>query len=392
MCKTFFLFTVISSCAVIALAQNEIAYSVSFPNIAHHEAEISMNIPNITPGSLKVRMARSSPGRYATHEFGKNVYNVKAFDVTGKPLKVTRLSGDEYQITTIGKSATVRYTVYGNWMDGTYAGFDRGHAHMNMPATFMFPIGLDARPRVVNFIFPENPSWKVATQLKPLGENKYYAKNLQYFMDSPTDIADLKIISWDVSNMDGRKQTINYVTNTPDAMPVLENYAAMLKRMVLEHQAVWGELPAFDYGQYYFLQSVHLENAGDGMEHRNSTVIVERQKSVAGNESDQLSTFSHEFFHAWNVERLRPKTLEPFNFQHTNMSDALWLAEGFTQYYGQLLLKRAGFRTLDEASVTISGIVNTVLNTPGAKYYSPVEASNYGVFADAGVAIDQTNK
>ena len=76
-------------------AQQEINYVVSFPNAIHHEAEISMTIPNVPAGSLKVRMGRSSPGRYATHEFGKNVYNVKAYDATGKKLNVTLTQGDE---------------------------------------------------------------------------------------------------------------------------------------------------------------------------------------------------------------------------------------------------------------------------------------------------------
>lgn len=376
----------------VANAQQEISYVVSFPNAVHHEAEINMTIPNVPAGPFKVRMSRSSPGRYATHEFGKNIYNLKAFDATGKALSVSLTQGDEYLIPTHGPTVKITYTLFGNWIDGTYAGFDETHAHMNIPATFAFPIGMDSRARTVKFNYADQQNWKVATQLKPLGNNTYYAPNFQYFMDSPVEIADFKTASWVVKNPDGKMQTIHLNSHSNDNQTTINNYAEMLKKMVAEHFAVWGEFPNYDYGNYYFLHDVLPQYAGDGMEHRNSTVIVERTPTIAGYELDLLSTFSHEYFHSWNVERLRPKTLEPFNFTHSNVSDGLWIAEGFTQYYGNLLLKRAGFRTLEESTQTFTGLVNTVLNSPGAKNFSPIQASQYAVFADAGVAIDQTNK
>lgn len=381
----------ISSLAIFA-QQNAIYYEVSFANAVHHEAEITMLLRDVPSGPLKIRMSRSSPGRYATHEFGKNVYNLKAFDGSGKELRVTQPAGDEYTIPNHGVSVSITYTLFGNWIDGTYAGFDDTHAHMNMPATFIYPVGWDNRARKVKFIFDEKQNWKVATQLKPEANGVYAAPNLQYFMDSPTEIAAYKTASWEVKSADGKTQTIHLVSHSNDDQNTKDNYANMLQKMVAEQEAVWGELPKFDNGNYYFLHDVLPQYAGDGMEHRNSTVIVQRTPKIAGYESGLLGTFSHEFFHAWNVERLRPKTLEPFNFEHSNISDGLWLAEGFTQYYGNLLLTRAGFRTHDNAAQTFNGIINTVLTSPGAMNFSPIQASQYAVFADAGVAIDQTNK
>ncbi|WP_231491184.1 M61 family metallopeptidase [Pedobacter sp. Leaf170] len=375
-----------------AAAQNEIRYSISFPNAIHHEAQISIEIPNIPAGKLKVRLSRSSPGRYATHEFGKNVYNFKAFNESGKALKIIQPAGDEYEIAEHGKNVKITYTLFGNWIDGTYAGFDETHAHMNIPATFAFPVGMDARPRIIKFNYAEKLNWKVATQLKPMGNDTYYAANLQYFMDSPTEIADYKTANWQVKNKDGKMQNIHLVSHSKDDQKAIDNYAEMLKKMVNEHYAVWGEFPIYDYGNYYFLHDVYPNYAGDGMEHRNSTIVVQRTPKIEGYESNLLGTFSHEYFHSWNVERLRPKTLEPFDFTHSNISNELWLAEGFTQYYGNLLLTRAGFKSVENAAQTFSGLANAVLNSPGAKNFSPVEASRYAVFADAGVAIDQTNK
>lgn len=373
-------------------AQQEISYELSFPNAVHHEAEIKMSIPNVPAGALKVRMSRSSPGRYATHEFGKNIYRLQAFDEQGKKLTILQPAGDEYTIPNPSSTVKLTYTLFGNWIDGTYAGFDETHAHMNIPATFAYPLGMDKRPRTVKFNGIEKQSWKVATQLKPLANGAYYAPNFQYFMDSPIELAAYHQASWAVKNPDGKTQTIHLLSHSKDEQKAIDSYAEMLRRMVDEHVAVWGEFPNYDYGHYYFLHDVYPDYAGDGMEHRNSTVIVQRTPKIAGYESNLLGTFSHEFFHSWNVERLRPKTLEPFNFEHSNLSDELWLAEGFTQYYGNLLLTRAGFRSTDNAAQTFGGIVNTVLNSPGAKNFSPIEASRYSVFADAGVAIDLTNK
>lgn len=390
--KKFLVAVICSALSFSAIAQNEIRYVVSFPNAIHHEAEIAMEIPNVPAGNLKVRMSRSSPGRYATHEFGKNVYQLKAFDGNGKALSVKQTSGDVYEIPEHGNAVKITYTLFGNWIDGTYAGFDETHAHMNIPATFAFPVGMDTRPRLVQFKYAEKQNWKVATQLKPMGNDTFFAPNFQYFMDSPIEIANYKTAKWDVKNHDGKVQTIHLVAHSNDTQAAIDNYANMLKKMVDEHYAVWRDFPTYDYGNYYFLEDVYPDNAGDGMEHRNSTSIVQRTPKIEGYESNLLGTFSHEYFHSWNVERLRPKTLEPFNFEHSNMSNELWLAEGFTQYYGGLLLTRAGLKTVDNAVQAFNGMVNSVLNSPGAKNFSPIEASRYAVFADAGVAIDQTNK
>jgi len=391
--KNYILSALLISATMIAKAQQEISYAISFPNAIHHEAEVSMTIPNVTANvPLKVRFARSSPGRYATHEFGKNIYNLKAFDANGKLLVMKQPAGDIYEIVNPSSKIKITYTVFGNWIDGTYSGFDETHAHMNIPAVFAFPVGMDKRPRTVKFNYADKKDWKVATQLKPMGNGIYYAKDFQYFMDSPIEISNYKEASWEVKNTDGKIQTIHLMAHSEDDEMTVINYANMLKKVVAEQKAVFGELPNFDYGNYYFLHCVHPSYAGDGMEHRNSTVIVQRTPKIGGNESNLLGTFSHEFFHAWNVERLRPKTLEPFNFTQSNISDELWIAEGFTQYYGNLMLKRSGFRSLENISRVFGSLANSVLNSPGAKNFSPMQASRYAVFADAGVAVDQTNQ
>jgi len=375
-----------------AFAQKPIFYEITFPNAAHHEAEIRMTIPESPSGTIRVRMSRSSAGRYATHEFGKNIYNVRAYGVDSAKLDIKQVEGDVYEIKKHDATVKISYTLYANYVDGTYSGIDESHAHLNMPATFMWAPGLENRAIKILFNDVDAHSWKVATQLKHDGATVYSAPNLQYMMDSPTELSNFKEASWNVVNTDGKTEKIILTTHSDDAQPVVDNFARMVQKMVLEEKAVFGELPTYDYGEYTFLQDVYPSNSGDGMEHRNSTCIVTTGPKVEGYETRLLSTFAHEFFHSWNVKRIRPKSLEPFNFEHADMSGELWFAEGFTQYYGELLLVRAGFHTPAEYTRTMGGLINSVLNSPGAAKYSPIQMSNYAVFADAGVSIDPTNQ
>jgi predicted metalloprotease with PDZ domain len=368
-----------------------IFYTISFPNAVHHEAEITMTIPQVPSGPLRVRMSRSSPGRYATHEFGKNVYNVRATSSMGSVLPVKQIDGDIYEITSHLSTVNISYTLYGNWVDGTYAGIDAGQAHLNMPATFMWVMGMERRPVKFQFADLDRHNWKVSTQLKFDGGNIYSAPNLQYMMDSPTELSAYKQTSWEIVNPTGKRQKINLHVYSDDNQQVVDALGKMVQKVTLEEQAIFGEIPSYDYDEYTFLNNVHSTVNGDGMEHRNSTIITDGYDKIEGNEVDILGTYSHEYFHGWNVERIRPKSLEPFDFTHANQSSELWFAEGFTQYYGELVLKRAGFYNVDEYMPTLTGLVNSVLNTPGAKKYSPLHASRYAVFADAGVSIDENN-
>ncbi|XHR94733.1 PDZ domain-containing protein [Mucilaginibacter sp. UC70_90] len=179
--------------------------------------------------------------------------------------------------------------------------------------------------------------------------------------------------------------------HSDDNQAVVDNFGKMIRKLVLEEKAVFGELPNYDFGEYTFVSDVNPAVSGDGMEHRNSTSITIPAPKVEGFENNLMGVYAHEYFHSWNVKRIRPKSLEPFNFEHANMSSELWFAEGFTQYYGELLLARAGFVTVDDYTKTIAGLVNQILNTPAAAKYSAAQMSRYSVFADAGVSIDPNN-
>ena len=368
----------------------KISYVVSFPNIVHHEALITLTASTIPPGKATFRMSRSSPGRYATHEFGKNVYDVKAFDQAGNPITVNRIDGDVYEVPKQNGYVRIDYTLYADFPDGTYAGIDESSIHLNMPATFMLIKGFDKAPITITFNIPSDKKFTIATQLKPTANPaQFTAPGLQYFMDCPTKIGNLVWKEWNIKNANGNNYTFRLALEANTSDSVAAAFAAKVKRITEEAQAVFGEVPAYDYGTYTFIASINPYVDGDGMEHRNSTMIC---IPVEFNGNNQLlGVFAHEFFHCWNVERIRPKTLEPFNFEKSNMSNELWCAEGFTQYYGELLLTRAGLKPKEQLLGSLTNLINTKENSAGAKRFSPADMSRHAVFVDAGVAVDRTN-
>jgi predicted metalloprotease with PDZ domain len=368
-----------------------ISYIVSFPNLAHHEARVEMVVSDLSNRTAIFRMSRSSPGRYATHEFGKNIYDLKALDQNGKTLTINRTDGDVYEINRHSDYIRLQYTLYGNYADGTYAGLDLNGVHLNMPAAFLWLKGADNVPITIHYNVPAEWHWTVATQMQPTSDSlTFLARNFQYFMDCPTKIGPLHYRQWEVKNPDGKVYKFRVALDGGADDTVFTNFSEKVQQIVRQAQAVFGETPAYDYGSYTFLASINPYVHGDGMEHRNSTMIS--IPTVFRNNDRLLGVFAHEFFHCWNVKRIRPKTLEPFNFEKSDMSYELWFAEGFTQYYGELLVLRAGFlRDTDYVKNIVAGLINTKLNTPGARNYSPIEASEEAVFTDAGIAVDKTN-
>ena len=366
-----------------------VAYEIAFPNAVHHEAEIKATFTGLPARPLELRMSRSSPGRYALHEFAKNVYSVKAVNSRGRELRVLRPNPHQWNVVGHDGTVTVTYTLFGDRADGTYVGIDLTHAHLNMPATFMWARGLEARPVRITFR-PAGP-WRVATQLFPTADSlTFTAPHLQYFMDSPTELSAHDVRTWTVAS-GGRSQTIRFALHHSGTGGEFDAYTEQVKKVVAEQEAMWGELPRYDNGAYTFIADYLPYVNGDGMEHRNSTVLTStRPLSAAG--FGNLGTVSHEFFHSWNVERIRPRSLEPFDFEEANMSGELWLAEGFTSYYDDLFIRRAGIYAVEEYAGTLTGPVNTVLNAPGRRFFSAVEMSQQAPFVDAAASIDPQNK
>jgi predicted metalloprotease with PDZ domain len=284
----------------------------------------------------------------------------------------------------------VTYKVFGDRLDGTYLAVDSTHAHINMPAAVMWARGLERRTILVRFERPQGTSWKVATQLMP-GTDSYgfSAPNLQYLMDSPTEFSDFSLRTFTVSDQ-SRTPVFRVVAHHTGTEPELDALTRDVQSIVRETLRVFGEYPPYENNTYTFLADYLPWAGGDAMEHRNSTVLTS-SASIRTGRADLLDAVSHEFFHGWNVERIRPKSLEPFNLDDVNMSGELWLAEGFTNYYGPLVLKRAGLTNLRAFLQDLGGAIDAVMTSPGRTLRTPVEMSQLAPFTDQAVANDRTN-
>ena len=366
-----------------------VRYHISFENADHHEAEVRVTFADVTARVLEVRMSRTSPGRYALHEFAKNVYNVRAFDGQDNPLPITRPNPHQWDINNRDQTVRIHYTIFGDRADGTYLGIDNTHAHINVPATFLWARGLESRPIEIEFQLPDD-NWSIATQLKPGDkQNLFTAPDLAYFMDSPIEIGPFHWREW---NLETQEQiaTIRLALHHEGTEQETDAYMKMSQAIINEEIAVFGEAPKFDYGTYTFIADYLPHVNGDGMEHRNSTILTSTQP-LKTHAVANLYTVAHEFFHAWNVERMRPKSLEPFHLERANMSGELWFAEGFTTYYHSLILKRAGIISLDRYCTKIANEINTVYNSPGHRFQGPIGMSLQAPFKDAATSVDPTN-
>jgi predicted metalloprotease with PDZ domain len=377
-------------------AASPIRYRLTFPEPQHRWMQVEASFSELGNGTLELRMSRSSPGRYSLHDFAKNVYDVHAFAADGRELQTTRPDPYGWNVAGHGGSVTVKYKVYGDRVDGTYLAVDTTHAHINMPAAIMWAHGLEERPVSVAFEQPAGMSWQVATQLhggRPSdstgrsvpGVFEFTAPNLQYLMDSPSEFGPVSMRQFTVG-----PRTFRFSLHHTGTAAELDGFVKDVEKIIRQEGAIYGEYPDYEPGSYTFLADYLPYASSDGMEHRNSTVIT-AAGSIAASRENLLDTVAHEFFHCWNVERIRPKGLEPFDFDRANLSGELWLAEGFTQYYGPLAMQRAQLVDVASSARTFSHLIETVTQDAGRFVRSAEEMSRMAPFIDGGRAIDRTN-
>ena len=368
-----------------------VLYEVSFPEPEHQWMQVVVTFNRLPPVPLSLRMSSASPGRYARHDFAKNVFELQAEDGAGNAIEPRRSAMTHWDIEGHDGTVTVTYRIYGDRVDGTYLAIDDTHAHLNMPASLLWGVGMEARPATVRFIPPAERDWRVATQLYPSDDPlTFTAPNLSYLLDSPVEFSafgDRSFIVTDPSDS-AYAPTFRVAVHHEGTEAELARYAGNVERIVREMVTVFGEFPRFETGRYTFLADYVPSASSDAMEHRNSTVLS--SPGALGSQG-LLGSVSHEFFHVWNVERIRPRSLEPFDFERVNPSDELWLAEGFTNYYGALILQRAGLVLLSDTLNRFVSAIDIVRLGPGRQFRSAVDMSRLAPFTDAATAIDRTN-
>ena len=357
--------------------------------------QVEVIFTEVPAGPLQVRMSRTSPGRYALHEFSKNVFDVKVRDGKGTTLTPTRPDLHQWNVSGHDGTVVITYRIFGDRIDGTYLSVDSTHAHMNIPATLMWARGFEDRPARVRLEQPAGRRWRVSTQLYPTSDAlTFTAPNFYYLMDSPIEFSDHSVQTFTVPNPGSSTAvpTFRIALHHDGTQAEAAAFVKDAERIVREALAVFGEFPQFENNTYTFLADYLPWANGDGMEHRNSTVLASTGAlRNPGQRTGLLGTVAHEFFHAWNMERIRARDLEPFNFEEADVSGELWLGEGFTSYYDDLIMRRTGLAPLEQTLESLAGAINAVTRSPGRKFRSAEDMSRLAPFVDAAVTIDRTS-
>lgn len=356
------------SLAITTNAQVKIGYEVSFKEPQAHYAEIEMNISGLPKEYIDVKMPVWAPGSYLVREFSKNVEGFTA-KAGKKELKQEKIKKNTWRIYTNNAAAVkINYRVYAFEVSVRTSFIDATHAFISPTGIFMYPDKMLSAPSTVKVI-PFKGWSKVSTGL-PVVAGKdftYTAKNADILFDSPIEVGNQDVFEFMAAGV--KHQMAMYGGGNYDK----ERLKVDLAKVIEQATAVYGENPNTNYT---FI--VHnFSRGGGGLEHLNSTVLGASKNGYATEEGYKgfLSLVAHEYHHLWNVKRLRPVALGPFDYENENYTTDLWIAEGFTAYYENKFMLRAGFRTPDNFVGVLTGAVSAVVNTPGAKIQSASEAS-----------------
>ncbi|HXG93809.1 MAG TPA: PDZ domain-containing protein [Blastocatellia bacterium] len=349
-----------------------LTYTLSFPQPHTHLYEVTFSISNVTTPQLDLQMPTWTPGSYLQREFARNVQDFAARDDAGRELKWEKTDKATWRIEAGGSSTKpqavqVFYRVYANELSVRTSHLDASHAYFNGASVFMYVRGATNQPLRLKINAPAG--WRVTTPLAlaPDKDGYYSAPNYDILVDSPTEIGTHRLIEFDVR---GRHHRVAiWGDGNYDEARLKED----LPKIVEQGARLFGGLP---YEHYTFI--IHLQpNIGGGLEHLNSTTLETRPNAFKPrrNYVGFLGLAAHEYFHLWNVKRIRPQALGPFDYQHENYTRALWVSEGFTDYYAGQLLRRAGLITSEEYLEEFAREIMNYEQTPGREHQSAEESS-----------------
>lgn len=348
----------------------EISFTVSMSKPYTHLLEVEMRLRRTSqlPQQIDLIMPVWTPGSYLIREFERNVQDFAAADASGRELRWQKTNKDTWRVETNGaREVRITYRVYANEMTVRTNDLNDHHAFWNNAALLMYPEGYLKAPSTLTVV--PFGDWRVATGLPPVEgkPNTFRAENFDILYDSPFEVSRFKVVSFEVRNVPHR------IVIDGEGNYDLERMRRDVKRVVEAEAAMMGEIP---YHDYTFILHV-MSTGGGGLEHLNSTSLM-MQRNHFYSESDWkgfLGLVSHEFFHLWNVKRIRPDALGPFDYTKENYTKLLWIAEGITDYYSELLLRRAGLITEEDYLQRVAENIQSLQTTPGRLLMSAEEAS-----------------
>ena len=347
----------------------KIQYIVTCPDPHTHYFHVEIMVSMVGTEPVELAMPVWTPGAYQVHDFAGRVHGVEFSDDTGRPLRWTKTNKTTWQIRPAHCRILVgRYKVFAFETEVDKSYVDDQRATLNGAGVYLYVVGRTMEPHQVTFRPP--PSWKlISTGLTPLDRpaRAYVASSYDELIDCPVMMGNHKVETFKVRGVP------HHVALVGKGNYEVEQLLDDTRKIVEQGIAVFNDLP---YSNYTFFMEMTNEGGG-GLEHANSTHMIfprwgfkPRKEYVVA-----LGLISHEYFHTWNVKRLRPTRLGPFDYSREVYTPLLWFAEGFTSYYDQILLRRGGSITVREYLDELGREIRRLNLSPGRLQQSLEESS-----------------
>jgi predicted metalloprotease with PDZ domain len=337
------------------------SYAVSMLRPTSHLLDVAIDVSGLAGASFELVMPAWTPGSYKIRDYAKNIQEFSA----GRHAW-TRVDKNRWRVLTGGADrARVTYRVYAFELSARGAHLDADHGYFNGAAVFMYVDGAKERPVSVDLRLPA--SWKIATGLTPTGPRSFSAADYDELVDCPVEAGRFELRTWRTRGVEHRLAVHGRV-NRP-----LDRVTRDLAKIVETESRLFGGLP---YRDFTFILHTAPGLYG-GLEHRNSTSLEFSSSGFRTRESYEnfLELAAHEYFHLWNVKRIRPSSLGPFDYEREVTTTLLWAMEGITSYYDGLFLVRAGLVSPARYFAKTSKRWAAYLEKPGRRFHSLSESS-----------------
>ena len=317
-------------------------YHISVTDPASHFLTLTYTIPEITTDRIEIQLPAWRPGRYEIQNFAKNIQFIEAISISGDKLPIRKITKDRWEINTNNeKEVQIRYSYYAAIQNAGSSYVDEELWYLNFINFCFYTEGRINDEYRITLALPE--TFKIASGLASDGLNKLIARDFYQLVDSPL------LASETLQKSDYTVRGVQFhIWMHGRLKPNWKRIQRDFRRFSREQIATMGDFPE---EEYHFLNLILPHAFYHGVEHHNSTMIVLGPDDEGeGLYTDLLGVSSHELFHAWNIIRIRPVELLPYDFTKENYFETCFVAEGCTTYYGDLFLKRAGVFN-DEAYV-----------------------------------------
>lgn len=366
----------------------QLAYSIVGKDLAGHLFAVTLTVAAPAPGGQIFALPAWIPGSYMMRDFARNIVQIRA-ESNGKPVLLSKLDNHSWQAAPCSHALMLHYDVYAWDLSVRAAHLDQNHAFFNGSSVFLRVLGQEECAHQVEMLRPSDAAckhWRVATALpeqgaKRYGFGTYSAANYDELIDHPVEQGDFELASFNAHGVAHDVVISGRVPNL-DMARLCRDLKAVCETQIAFFEPASQRAPM---ARYVFLTLAVGDGYG-GLEHRASTALICARADLPSKASPKgaaisdgylqfLGLCSHEYFHTWNVKRIKPAAFAPYDLQVENHTPLLWLFEGFTSYYDDLMLVRAGL--IDEAAYfkLLAKTVNSVLRGAGRKKQSVADSS-----------------